>query len=292
MINPTEDQYKYLENLINYNNSFRAVPWSLDDWIDIYFKGSWDIYRASKLIIKLKEENQNKLIKFSEKVNTTSIKKRNQIFASDFNSYNFCPNSFYLKYHGFVNRNLYELDSGAFYHGEMTNEDNNGHSNQNNKILRKFIPEIKNIKWLKFNKNDLLHNSNFNLFGIPDGILQFNNNQLAVIELKTTNNSHLEKAFQGDIMQICAYYNLCKYSGKISPQRISNIMYLIYVSKLNNDRTLFQIDYCDYQNFFIQNLNKLQNILFNKDIFLSEKYFNKCNSCGYRFLCQKKSVTS
>lgn len=284
----TEAQLAYLEILIDANNNYRAVPWQLDDWIQNYYKGRWDSYRATKLIEKLKLENAEKLKTFKEKINDRSDRiGQDTIYASDFSAYGFCPNSFYLTYRGYANRNLYELKQGHVYHGEFSKSE--GHTNQNNKFLKEKIAGIKEIKWLKINKDEPLYDKERNLSGLPDGIILFEDRKLAIVEIKSTRSISMSEPYLGDIIQACAYKKICGDSSKVESGRMNADAFIIYIHKESGERQLFTVDSNRYENHFQSSLSKMKNIDFQANLYQSEKNLKKCAACGYRALCRKMS---
>lgn len=210
---PTQKQLEYIRTLININNRYRAVPWSLEDWIEKYFKGNWDFSCASHLISKLKEENGVKSNEFAEKIKSAKSRQRECFFASDLGLYLYCPNTIFWIFKGYANKNLYEVNIGSLYHGDLKGRDGSAKENTNTSFLLKAEASLKRVEWYRLHESEPFYLKKYNLSGIPDGVGHHRDGSCSVIELKTRNSiADMKAPYPGDILQAYSYYLLLKES--------------------------------------------------------------------------------
>jgi len=281
----TPAQIEYLENLIEINNAYRATPWTLNDWVKTFYKGSLYFWSAKKLIEKIKSENLMKQKNFKEKIkNRVDRKTKDTIFASDFSAYGFCPNSFYLGHRGFASINLYEMTSGKLYHGDFAKSD--VYSNKNSDFLEKNIKGIENIKWYKSDEAEALYDSKLKLSGIPDGLLSFEDKTQSIVEVKSKNSFKNIGPYWGEILQAIAYHKIFSNNRKSDSYNLNDKIFFLYILRKTQERRLFEISASQYSSSFRSALEKIKNVSFDKTLFNSEKNNKKCPTCGYRSLCK------
>ena len=286
--NATRGQLSYLQLLVNENNHFRATPLLLNDWFGAHSRGRKSFWAAHQLIRKLKSENSAKAQEFKKKLQDGAGRNRkgdgeDTLRASDLNAYGYCPNAFTLRYRGYADRNLYELEQGQLYHGEAPRS--NGYAgNKNSDCIRKALSGIRDVTWFKTALQDPLSNQELGLTGIPDGLIEFENGELAVVEVKTAKTLP-ERPYRGDILQACAYRKL--YLGQDSPAQISTRVYILYIDKRFKDRLLFEVDASVHERNLLSTLQEMRSASYRSDLFQSQK--KKCQACGFRALCKSVS---
>ena len=284
---PTEAQLQYLNRLVEINNTYRAMPRLLEDWNHSYSKGKWDRRRASLLIVKLQEENLEKAQEFKHAIGQQRDRSSGRtIYPSDFSTYGFCQNAFYLTYRGFASKNLYELDQGRMYHGEFGRPKTK--ANKNTELLKERLGHLDHIVWFKQGEDKAFHDEKLQVSGLPDGLVRPRKQKLSVVELKTRREFPENGPYKGDILQACAYIRLGQASHQITPGDMSSTAYIIYIHKKLKTRRLYEINFDHFESDFYEALNSMRKTDFRKDIIHSESNRNKCPSCGYRALCKKQ----
>ena len=282
---PTSAQLAYLEGLIQINNTFRANPLILKDWIKTHYAGTLYRWSATKLIKRIKAENDEKNKSFKKKMkNKFDRQEKVKIYASDFSAYGFCPNSFYLSYRGFASRNLYELESGKVYHGERGTLE--GYKNKNSEFLINNVEGIQTVEWFKASEEETLHDLESSISGVPDGIIIFKDKTQAIVELKSTKSSAPTEPYLGDVMQACAYLRLYQKNPKYGSYAMSPNVFILYTIRDTGTRKLFEVNSKDYELRFVTSLKNMRKPIYSSELLNSERNKNKCPACGHRVMCQ------
>lgn len=282
-LTPTEKQLRYLESLIVKNNQYRAKPRTLNDWVDIIYKGSFDMFRAKYLIQTLKEENQKYRSEFrNQTFENKSKDTRTSLLASDISQYYYCPKAFEFVLKHKTSTNVYELSLGKAYHGEVITLDKRlgvPHKNDN-EIYLKSIKDFVKVEWIKTSDEKQLYCKEFNIAGVPDGVITYKDGTQSIVEIKT-NNKILDKPYIGEIIQTVAYNFIFKDKFNLNNKAI-----LLYIFKNTGKRYHFDLNVEEYISTFRKTITTMNNILRGKYIAYKAQNKMKCKFCGFSEYCR------
>jgi len=186
----TENQMRYLAQLVSEQNFFRAKSLTLAEWLEKKGRrpGFISFKMASGYIQTLKSENQQLQSEFEQLKNREGVGQfRGEIYVSDLRALAFCEMSAHFSSHQYPNQNLIDLSAGHSIHRAFAE---NGHQNPKKPrpvtdFIKKQESSVSRVEWISNESGESLRHPSQPLTGRPDGFVHYLDGSRAVIELKT-----------------------------------------------------------------------------------------------------------